>query len=85
MPIVLRIILDIFGVIALLFLAIFLWQYPRMRRLQKKAESFGTATCKRCGYVGALSLRSGSNGVLSSDCFRLVCAACGGHDWQINS
>lgn len=83
MPLPLRIALEILGGLALLFLILFLVNYPRMRRLRKKAEAVGTATCKRCGYVGVLSLRSGAGGVISSSNFRLVCAACGGPDWNV--
>jgi hypothetical protein len=83
MPLPLRIALEFLGGLALLFLLLFLFNYPKMRRLRKKAEAVGTATCKRCGYVGVLSLRSGAGGVISSSNFRLVCAACGGPDWFV--
>jgi hypothetical protein len=83
MPVLLRIALEVLGAGAIIFIIVLLLNYPRVRRHRKKAEAAGTATCKSCGYVGALSLISGGNGIISSSNFRLVCASCGGSEWVL--
>lgn len=72
------------GIVPLLILVAFLMNYPRARRWQKKARSYGSVTCRSCGHVGELDVRAVSASSISSSNLRIVCAKCSSTKWGVD-
>lgn len=71
------------GIVPLIILVAFLSHYPRARRWEQKARAHGDVTCRSCGHVGELLVRTISVTQLSSSNLRMVCAKCNSTDWHI--
>jgi hypothetical protein len=71
------------GIVPLIILIAFLINYPRARRWEQKVKAHGDVTCRSCGHVGALEVRTLSASNLSSSNLRMVCAKCNSSDWHI--
>ncbi len=71
------------GIVPLIILIAFLINYPRARRWEQKARAQGNVTCRTCGYVGELLVRTISASNLSSSNLRMVCAKCNSSDWHV--
>jgi hypothetical protein len=71
------------GIVPLLILIAFLINYPRARRWEQKVRSQGDVTCRSCGHVGGLLVRTMSATNVSSSNLRMVCAKCNSTDWYI--
>jgi len=71
------------GIVPLLIVIAFLINYPRARRWEQKVRAQGTVTCRSCGYVGELLVRTLSATNVSSSNLRMVCAKCNSTDWFI--
>ncbi len=71
------------GIVPLLILVAFLINYPRARRWEKKVRAQGNVTCRDCGHVGELLVRTLSATNVSSSNLRMVCAKCNSTNWQM--
>lgn len=71
------------GVVPLLILLAFLLNYPRARRWEQKVREHGSVTCRSCGHVGELLVRTISATNVSSSNLRMVCAKCNSTDWYV--
>ena len=71
------------GIVPLLILVAFLINYPRARRWEQKARAHGNVTCRSCGHVGELLVRTVSASNLSSSNLCMVCSKCNSTDWHI--
>jgi len=71
------------GIVPLLILIAFLINYPRARRWEQKARAQGDVTCRDCGHVGELLVRTLSATNVSSSNLRMVCAKCNSTNWQM--
>ncbi|HLY10694.1 MAG TPA: hypothetical protein VKW04_15435 [Planctomycetota bacterium] len=71
------------GVVPLLILVAFLINYPRARRWAQKVRDQGSVTCRSCGHVGELLVRTISATQVSSSNLRMVCAKCNSTDWRL--
>lgn len=71
------------GVVPVLILIAFAINYPRARRWERKAREHGAVTCRDCGHVGELLVRTISATNVSSSNLRMVCAKCNGTNWEM--
>ena len=71
------------GIVPLLILVAFLLNHPRAKRWEQKVRAQGNVTCRSCGHVGELLVRTMSATNVSSSNLRLVCAKCNSTDWHI--
>ena len=69
------------GIVPLIILIAFLINYPRARRWEQKVRAHGACTCRSCGHVGELIVRTLSATNVSSSNLRMVCAKCNSTDW----
>ena len=71
------------GVVPALILVSILLNYSRARRWNDKIRSHGSVSCRSCGFVGELLVRTISAAEHSSSNLRLVCQKCNSSDWFV--